>query len=87
MAIKLLMPADKNKAMLKESVSTCFPRCLYGPVEPIVVRVCVCVCVCVCGGGGGREGGQNNLHVTLRYDTRTLFVQGISISQLRYHTI
>ena len=88
MAIKLLMPADKNKAMLKEGVSTCFPRCLYGPVEPIVVRVCVCVCVCVCvGGGGKRGGGQNNLHVTLRYDTRTFFVQGISISQLRYHTI
>ena len=67
MAIKLLMPADKNKAMLKESVSTCFPRCLYGPVEPIVVRVCVCVCVCVCVGGGEERGGR--IICMLRYDT------------------
>lgn len=64
MAIKLLMPADKNKAMLKESVSTCFPRCLYGPVEPIVVCVCVCVCV---GGGGEERGGR--IICMLRYDT------------------
>ena len=64
MAIKLLMPADKNKAMLKESVSTCFPRC-----EPIVVRVCVCVCVCVCVWGGGGEERGGRIICMLRYDT------------------